>query len=206
MASPGLRERKKLATAAALSEAALDLAVERGLDAVKADAIAERADVSPRTFHNYFASKEDAILFALEKAARGYVEAFAARDAGETVWDSLEAVMVSFVESEGGIDRMLATTRLMADHPSLLARHVARLDSASDPILAEIGKRTGTDPAVDLYPRLVFYAANAVGRAVVELHVTNESGAASSRQSLIAAVRDGFAQLRRGLPEPASTH
>jgi AcrR family transcriptional regulator len=205
MASPGLRERKKVATKEALSQAALDLTIERGLDAATADAIAERADVSPRTFHNYFSSKEDAVLFALEKMASGFVEAFAARDPDESVLESLEAVVVGFVESDDAFDRMVAVTRLMAEHPALIARHVATLDTTSDPMLAEIGRRTGTDPAVDLYPRIVFHAANAVGRAVVELHITNESDAAPSRQALVAAVHEGFAQLRRGLPEPTGS-
>ena len=58
----GLRERKKLATRQALHEAALRLVAEHGLASVSIDDIAERADVSPRTFFNYFASKDDAVL------------------------------------------------------------------------------------------------------------------------------------------------
>ena len=35
---------------------------ERGLDAVSIDAICAKAGVSPRTFFNYFETKDDAVL------------------------------------------------------------------------------------------------------------------------------------------------
>ena len=57
----GLRERKKVATRRALGMAAMRLAVERGLDNVLVEDIAEAAGVSARTFNNYFASKHEAI-------------------------------------------------------------------------------------------------------------------------------------------------
>jgi AcrR family transcriptional regulator len=60
--TPGLREKKRAETRATLEKAALDLVISDGLDGATIDAISERAFVSPRTFFNYFDSKEDAIL------------------------------------------------------------------------------------------------------------------------------------------------
>ena len=73
----GMRERKKLATRQALSAAALRLAREHGPQNVRVDDIAEAAGVSPRTYNNYFSSREQAIVVALAaergRACRGRV-------------------------------------------------------------------------------------------------------------------------------------
>ena len=58
----GLRELKKRQTRMAMHRAALELVVERGLSAVTAQMIAERAGVSTRTFFNHWVTKESAIL------------------------------------------------------------------------------------------------------------------------------------------------
>lgn len=62
LGEPGLRERKRLATRRAIQVAVLELLVERGLDGVTIEEISRMADISPRTFFNYFTSKEQAML------------------------------------------------------------------------------------------------------------------------------------------------
>ena len=57
-----MREKKKDATRKALREAALRLAMEHGPDNVRVDDIADAAGVSPRTYNNYFSSREQAIV------------------------------------------------------------------------------------------------------------------------------------------------
>jgi len=59
---PGMRERKKMNTRLQIESAAIDLTLEHGFDAVTIEAIAERADVTPRTVFNHFADKADAVL------------------------------------------------------------------------------------------------------------------------------------------------
>ncbi|MET9741877.1 helix-turn-helix domain-containing protein, partial [Streptomyces sp. NPDC006422] len=56
------RQAKALRTREALAEAAVELVLERGLAEVTVEAIAERADVTRRTFSRHFAGKEDAAL------------------------------------------------------------------------------------------------------------------------------------------------
>lgn len=61
----GLRERKKKETRNRLALAAVELLTEQGVEAATIAAISERADVSSRTFHNYFPHREAAILHFL---------------------------------------------------------------------------------------------------------------------------------------------
>jgi AcrR family transcriptional regulator len=62
--APGLRERKKQRTRAMLIDAAMDLCLRQGYENTTVDQIAAAADVSPRTFSRYFATK-DAVFLTL---------------------------------------------------------------------------------------------------------------------------------------------
>src|SRR5882762_5402426 len=92
---PGLRERKKDATRKALREAALRLALEQGPDNVRVDDIAEAAGVAPRTYNNYFSSREQAIVAAItaERALR-IAAALRARPADEPLAEAVVAALV----------------------------------------------------------------------------------------------------------------
>lgn len=57
-----LRERRREQTWTAIHEAALKRVREHGMRGTTVEEIAQEAGVSPRTFFNYFPSKEDAVL------------------------------------------------------------------------------------------------------------------------------------------------
>lgn len=57
-----LRQRNRRRTRASIASAAVRLTLELGIDAATIEAISAEANVSPRTFFNYFDSKDDALL------------------------------------------------------------------------------------------------------------------------------------------------
>lgn len=58
----GLRYRKKLKARLAVERAALELVLERGFDGVTVEDICARAEISKKTFFNYFSSKAAAVM------------------------------------------------------------------------------------------------------------------------------------------------
>lgn len=68
-----LRERKKADTRTRLSAAAVELLVAEGAEGATVSAIAGRAGVSTRTFHNYFAHREDAFVHFLREQVGDWV-------------------------------------------------------------------------------------------------------------------------------------
>lgn len=62
MTAPGLRERKKLRTRAAIQKEAMRLFLDKGFEETTIEDIAEAVEISPSTFFNYFPNKE-AVVF-----------------------------------------------------------------------------------------------------------------------------------------------
>lgn len=60
--APGLRERKKARTRAAIQEHAIRLFHAQGYDATSVEQIAAAAEVSPSTVSRYFPAKEDLVV------------------------------------------------------------------------------------------------------------------------------------------------
>ncbi|MGW4248718.1 TetR/AcrR family transcriptional regulator, partial [Nocardia sp. NPDC004722] len=91
----GLRERKKIDTRTAISDAAWELLGERGVEGLRREEIADRVRVSVRTFNNYFTSKYDALAYRQVERLRENIAALRARPVNEPLW---EAISASFVD------------------------------------------------------------------------------------------------------------
>ncbi|WP_043641291.1 TetR/AcrR family transcriptional regulator [Nonomuraea candida] len=174
----GLREQKKQATREALRAAALRLALERGPDDVRVDDIAEAAGVSPRTYNNYFSSREHAIVAAVtgEREAR-VAAAVADRPAGVGLADAvIEAIVDQYTApDESGRDALL----LIITRPALREAFLETTAAIEHPLTDAIAERLGDD---DPHTARVLAASVAAAvRVAIErwLHTTASSATIS---------------------------
>jgi len=139
---PGLRERKKQATREALREAALRLAVERGPDQVRVEDIAEAAGVSPRTYNNYFASREQAIVAAITADRETQIAAsVAARPTEVRLADAVtEAVVQQYTNAS---EHQAATLLLITTRTVLRDAFLDSTTGIEPPLTTVITERLG---------------------------------------------------------------
>ncbi len=135
-----MRERKKQATREALRTAALRLALERGPENVRVDDIAEAAGVSPRTYNNYFSSREEAIIAAVtaERGSR-VAAAVAARSAEVSLADAVIDAVVELYTDSG--DHPPDALLMITTSPALRACYVDTVTTIEGPIAEAIVER-----------------------------------------------------------------
>ena len=144
-----MRERKKQRTRATLIDAAVELCERQGYERTTVDQIAAIADVSPRTFSRYFATK-DAIALALIDEA--IAEAALELSRQPTDIGHFEALRRSYVAMyrgtktapAGGLssERMMCTVRIIMSSAAL--RHAAT-EYRHTAVNIELAKRMGVD-------------------------------------------------------------
>jgi AcrR family transcriptional regulator len=180
----GLRERKRIATRRAIQLAALELASERGFDKVTVDEISHAANVSPRTFFNYFPSKESAIIGELpELPDEESIERFIAAGPAESILDGVGKLLIAAIETgdldgdlAGGLPAETAASAkelhvlrrsLLKDNPELFAQRMASMHKFEDALSAVVQRRlahddpelAGDEEALHQRARLVTYVA-----------------------------------------------
>lgn len=205
----GLRERKKRQTRAALSQATIALAIERGWANVRVEDVAAAVNVSERTFRNYFTGKAEAVaalhLDRMTRVARAVGES----PATDSVWEAVgSALRFEFAPEDAAAGQSApqsapprgrhreAVWEVLAE-PAVQAE-VMRADQAAQSVLAEvIAARTGTDAQADLYPKLV---AAAVGAAVGA--TLGHWLRADPPVALSPLIAEALEQLKAGLPVP----
>lgn len=154
---PGLRERKRVATRRAIEQAAVDLSLGKGYENVTIDEIAEAADISPRTFFNYFPSKEAAVIgHAPDGPEPEKVEAFLSAPPAESVLDGIRALLAGFIDAKSD-EETRAThelqeqrMRVMLRHPHLFRQRMETMEDLTNQMIELVSKRLVVlDPALE---------------------------------------------------------
>jgi AcrR family transcriptional regulator len=148
-ATSGLRERKRLATARAIEIAAIDLVSQRGLDKVTVDEISRIADISPRTFFNYFTSKESALVGETPELPSADAVASYVNAPSGTVFDGLGMLLAAAVEARSNdTELMLKRRSLLKEYPQLFAMRMAAMREYEDRLREIVALRLVADDPV----------------------------------------------------------
>ncbi len=195
LASTGLRERKREQTRVAIQEAARRLAMERGIHAVTVEEIAAAANVSKRTFSNYFDSKENAVIDPAPGAEGRIVAVLAARPDSEAPLVAVRSALIAMLPAHAEQMRLIA--RLATTSPVLLQRYLTTLEVIERGVARWVSERTGTDRATSAYPDLVAATVSTCMRLVLR-RWDPEHGF----DRFIEHVTEVFDLLASGLAEP----
>jgi AcrR family transcriptional regulator len=143
---PGLRERKKAKTRAAIREHAFRLFREQGYDATTVEQIAEAAEVSHTTFFRYFPTKEDVVL--QDDMELLWIDALRAQPPDIPPVEALRASLHDAFASLSADDlaKIRETTDFALSVPAVRARMLDELARTIQVMAAAIAERAGRDP------------------------------------------------------------
>lgn len=191
----GLRQRKKVATRSALTSAALRLAVERGVDHVTAEDIADAAGVSVRTFFNYFPTKEAAFVADDLERGRRFVASVQAAPAGVPVWELLRQVALATLATPELPSREQALKeQLVRTSPAVVAEALGAFARLEQGLVVELARRTASSGP--LHAHLLAGVAVAAVRAATETWLAGDAAPdAATPHTFVALLDEAFTVL-----------
>ena len=143
----GLRERKKQRTRATLVDAAVELCERQGFERTTVDQIAALADVSPRTFSRYFATKDAIALALIDEAIEKAADELERQPPELSHFDALRQSYVAMYvgtkfarPGELSADRMMGTIQIIMSSPTL---RQAAIDYRDQAVYIALAKRMG---------------------------------------------------------------
>ncbi|MEU9595056.1 TetR/AcrR family transcriptional regulator [Streptomyces sp. NPDC048219] len=193
------RQRKARRTRDALATAACDLLLEQGPAGTTVEAIAERADVTRRTFSRHFAGKEDAALDFVRRDGDRINALLRLRPAGEPpLLAYRRAVRDWLADREDPAwhvrPRMRRLLSLVDSEPDLFAAYQRIRVDAQEESIRIVAGRLGTDDARDVRPAAIVDAAAGVLVAALRLWArgTGEDPGAADLAALVERAYDAL--------------
>ncbi|MGM7669209.1 TetR/AcrR family transcriptional regulator [Microbacterium sp. A93] len=192
--SEGLRARKQRQTRDAIHRAAVDLAFELGPDAATVAEISARVDISPRTFFNYYPTKEDAFVGLHEGLpSDDELDMLRSGTSDDLIGDILTLMLGVFTPSD---ETLLEQRRaLMAEHPQLIQRQWARMVGVEQRIAGVVAERMRAGGAfttvsdIDDAARALVVTCNAVLRLSIRKIIADHTSAADIRPQVDESLR-----------------
>ena len=112
----GLRDRKKAETRRRIAHASVELLVNEGAENTTIARIAEKAEVSARTFHNYFPHREAALLFIMNQFIDEMICMVNTAKPGQHLIVVAESIAVNFYNRPAENPNSIETLSRLADH------------------------------------------------------------------------------------------
>ncbi len=195
----GLRERKKRRTRATLIDAAVGLCERQGFDGTTVDQIAAIAEVSPRTFSRYFATKDAIALALIDEVLENAAAELARQPLNLSHMEAMRRAYVAMARntqlaSTGALsaERLLQILRIVMSSATLRQAAVEYRANAVDAVLAERMGATLEDRRVKLLAA-VWSALLMV--AMRELARTASSTAGIGVDDVVTALEDTYAEF-----------
>jgi len=209
----GLREAKKLATRKELTRAARELVLQHGFDAMTVEMIAAQAQVSVRTFFNYFDTKESAILGAAEPLGTesGRQTFLANGPTGDLLSDMIELTVDSSEQQLPERVELVMVHSILQAEPRLMASQMARFVESEEracELIAERLQRNGIpDTGSDEIRTIAAVAFTVLRRAGYEwFHNENSGGTPEDLRYYLERARDQVARLFSSTPSDTAPH
>ncbi|QEU96654.1 TetR/AcrR family transcriptional regulator [Streptomyces kanamyceticus] len=145
-AVPGLRERKKARTKAAIQREAVRLFREQGYAGTTVEQVAEAAEVAPSTVFRYFATKQD-LVFSREYDLPFSVM-FQAQSPELTPIEAERRTIRSMLEDISEEEMALQRERwiLIVSEPELWGAGLGSITQSMRVMSEQVAKRAGRDP------------------------------------------------------------
>ncbi|NKX50524.1 TetR family transcriptional regulator [Arthrobacter deserti] len=196
-----LRDRKRAGTWNALHQAAAEAALAPGLEQVTVESVAGAPGVSCRTFFNYFATKEDAVLGLQEPTVDEAV--LAAYDVDGDLLEETGRLMLSVLRPiQGGTSHR---RELLAKYPHLLHRRFQYVTKVEQLLTGLVAERLQASARWQGQPHE--FDAEETARMTVMVvgagmrYVMQKTFDSPTRESQFAALEDGLRLLRGVLEE-----
>jgi len=179
----GLRSRQKAARREALIDATHLLVQRDGLDGATVEAICAEAGVSTRTFFNYFASKDHAVLgiepWAMDPAV---ADEFAAGGPTGHLMTDLEVLVTWLLDKPMiGSDRVAAAMALARREPRLLLAKMAWMEQSRGEVEALVRRRLGPDAPTERVELIGILVMVITRSAFVRWEATGGDGSAQDQ-------------------------